>query len=49
MSEIRHAEKHWVKQAQTTLKNDGNFEKIPNQLNIVEMDGILVCRGNLKL
>ena len=45
MSEIRQAEKHWSRQTQKTLRNDGNFGKIASQLNIVEMDGILVCKG----
>ena len=45
VSEIRQAEKHWIRQTQKTLRNDGNFGKIASQLNIVEMDGIIVCKG----
>ena len=48
VSEIRHADEDWMKQAQTTLKNNGNCEKSANQLNIVEMDGILVCKGRFE-
>ena len=45
VSEVRQAEKHWIRQIQTTLRYDGTFGKIASQLNIVEMDGILVCKG----
>ena len=45
VSEIRQAEKHWIRQTQKTLRNDRNFGKIASQLNIVEMEGILVCKG----
>ena len=45
VSEIRQAEKHWIRQIQKSLRNDGNFGKIASQLNIVEMDGILVYKG----
>ena len=48
VTEIRQAEKHWVQQAQLTLKNDVNFKKIAFQLNIVEMDDVYVCKGRLE-
>ena len=48
MTEIRHAEKHWVQQAQLTLKNDVSFKKIAYQLNIIEIDGVYVCKGRLE-
>ena len=48
VTEIRLAEKYWVQQAQLTLKNDINFKKIAFQLNIVEMDGVYVCKGRLE-
>ena len=48
VTEIRHAEKHWVQQAQLTLKNDVSFKKIACQLNIIEIDGVYVCKGRLE-
>ena len=44
-TEITQAEKHWVQQAQLALRNDVNFKKVACQLNIVEIDGVLVCKG----
>ena len=48
VTEIRLAEKYWVQQVHLTLKNDMNFKKIAFQLNIVEMDGVYVCKGRLE-
>ena len=48
MSEIRQVEKHWIRQTQKTLWNDGHFGKIASQLNIVHMGGILVCKGRFE-
>ena len=48
VTEIRQAEKLWIKQAQTTFRNDANFKKVSSQLDIIEMDGVLVCKGRFE-
>ena len=45
VSEIRQAERHWIKQIQSTLRNEESFKMVASQLNIIEIDGILVCKG----
>ena len=48
VTEIRLADKYWFQQAQLTLKNDMTLKKIAFQLNIVEMDGVYVCKRRLE-
>ena len=46
--ELSYAERLWIKSAQETLKGDSSFEKTRMQLGIIEMEGIMVCRGRLE-
>ena len=48
VTEIRQTEKLWIKQAQTAFKNDANLKKVYSQLDIIEMDGVLVCKGRFE-
>ena len=48
VSEIRQAERHWIQQVQSTLRNEESFKMIASQLNIIEIDGILVCKGRFE-
>ena len=46
--EIKEAENTWVRDSQITLQEDANFGKIRESLDIVEQNGVLVCRGRLE-
>ena len=46
--EIENAEKHWIKDVQSTLKEDLSFKKTEKQLGIVNIEGIYVCKGRLE-
>ena len=48
VSEIRQAERHWIQQIQSTLRNEESFKMVASQLNIIEVDGILVCKGRFE-
>ena len=48
VEELCLAERLWIKSIQETLKNDLSFKKTQMQLGVVEMEGILVCKGRLE-
>ena len=48
VEEIEHAEKVWIEDAQDTIKERADFERLSRQLGIVNNEnGLLVCQGRL--
>ena len=48
VEDIIEAEKLWIKDAQMTLREETGYEKMRDNLGIIERNGILVCHGRLQ-
>ncbi len=48
IKEINDAERLWINEAQTALKEESKFEQVSNQLGLREEEGILRCTARLK-
>eukprot|EP00794_Sanderia_malayensis_P012189 gene12189-biopygen9725 len=47
-SEFKEAEKLWIRDVQALFKADKDFKTTAKQLSVVEVEGILVCKGRLE-
>ena len=46
--EMKNAEEFWIKDVQASLVHDSAFKKARVQLGIIEINGVLVCKGRLE-
>ena len=46
--EILSAEKSWVQTVQAGLKERTSFTQLVNQLGLIEIEGVLYCKGRLR-
>ena len=47
-SEVKQAERLWVKATQIELGQQANYDQLAQRLGIVEKEGLLRCQGKLK-
>eukprot|EP00794_Sanderia_malayensis_P016438 gene16438-18073_t len=47
-AELKRTETAWIKEVQSELETQGNYQQLTQQLNIVKVDEILRCEGRLQ-
>ncbi len=47
-SELRDAERVWIRDLQMALRVEGSFKKAKDSLGVIEGDGVLMCTGRLQ-
>eukprot|EP00794_Sanderia_malayensis_P019549 gene19549-21481_t len=47
-AELKRTETAWIKEVQSELETQGNYQQLTPQLNIVKVDEILRCEGRLQ-
>ena len=47
-SEIAEAERMWIRSSQDELKSGKHYKDLPVKLKLVEIDGLLRCKGRLE-